>query len=98
MRGKLFTEEHYDTFPDTGERVGYEIKGYDYRFLGENLQFTKPTMPFINVLHATIEKKCSREIAKLFHSKTHKASLKLKILSVIEMLLRKIVYKKKKRG
>jgi hypothetical protein len=55
-------------------------------------------MPFINVLHATIEKKCSREIAKLFHSKTHKASLKLKILSVIEMLLRKIVYKKKKRG
>jgi len=52
-------------------------------------------MPFIKVFHATIEKKCRREVYRLYHNKIHKTSMKLKFLSVLEMLLRKVVYDKK---
>jgi len=94
MRGKFFEEQHNDTFPDTGENYDYSIRGYDYELFGEQIQFTKPEMPFIKVLHATIEKKCSREIYRLYHNKTHTASIKLKFLSSLEMFLRKSVYRK----
>ena len=93
MRGRLFEEPHTDYFPDTGEEVGYSIKGYEYHFLGEIIQLTKQDMPFIKVLHATIEKKCSREVYRLYHNKKA-IGIKLKLLSALEMFLRKIVYRK----
>lgn len=80
---KQFIEDYTD----------YQIQGYEYSLLGENILLTKSEMPFIKVLHATIEKKCSREVYRLYHNKA-KMSIGLHVLSVLEMFLRKIVYRK----
>jgi hypothetical protein len=94
MKGKLFEEPHYDFYEDTHEKVGYIIKGYNYYFLGEILRFTKAEMPFIKVLHGAIEKKCSKEVYKCLKTKKH--SLKLHILSFIEIKFRQVIYPNQK--
>ena len=92
MKRKIATiNKHYE---DEQEQFDYMIKRYVYNFLGEILELTKPEMSFVKLLHYAIEKKCSREVYNLFKNKRKKVSIKLHILSYVEMKLRKINSKK----